>query len=117
MENESPIIEEIRDRDVAQPEPAERRASSLPLILTIVSLLLWFGFQTVQLVLERSNLSLLKRNLEAPMQESQKVRTQLETLITKTAELANRGNASAKTVIEELEKRGIPIKAAAQPSK
>ena len=87
------------------------------MILTIVSLLVWFGFQTVQLVLERSNLSLLKGNLEAAMQESQKVRAQLETLITKTAELANQGNASAKTVVEELEKRGIPIKAATQPSK
>lgn len=102
---------------MAKPDPAERRASSLPLILTVVSLLVWFGFQTVQLVLERSNLSLLKGNLEAAMQESQKVRAQLETLITKTAELANQGNASAKTVVEELEKRGIPIKAATQPSK
>jgi ABC-type transporter Mla subunit MlaD len=117
MENESRTIEEIRDNDVTKPEPAGRRASSLPLILTIVSLLVWFGFQTVQLVLERSNLSLLKGNLEAAMQESQKVRAQLETLITKTAELASQGNASAKTVVEELEKRGIPIKAAAQPSK
>ncbi|MEK7716465.1 MAG: hypothetical protein AAB322_01785, partial [Pseudomonadota bacterium] len=81
------------------------------------SLLVWFGFQTVQLVLERSNLSLLKGNLEAAMQESQKVRAQMETLITKTAELANQGNAGAKTVVEELEKRGIPIKAAAPPSK
>lgn len=113
MENESQTTEEIRDNDVAKSEPASR----LPLILTIVSLLVWFGFQAVQLVLERNNLSLLKGNLEEAMQESQKVRAQLETLITKTAELANRGNASAKTVVEELEKRGIPIKAATQPSK
>ncbi|MBI2989072.1 MAG: hypothetical protein HYY45_20100 [Deltaproteobacteria bacterium] len=117
MENESQTTEEVRDNDVANPEPAERRASSLPLILTVVSLLVWFGFQTVQLVLERGNLILLKGNLEAPMQESQKVRAQLETLITKTADLASQGNVSAKTVVEELEKRGIPIKAAAPPSK
>lgn len=117
METESQTIEEIRDPHAAKPEPGERRASSLPLILTVVSLLVWFGFQTVQLVLERSDLSLLKRNLQAAMQESQEVRARLETLITKTAELANQGNASAKTVVEELEKRGIPIKAAAQPAK
>lgn len=117
MENDSQTTGKIRDNDAAKPEPAERRASSLPLILTVVSLLVWFGFQSVQLVLERSNLSLLKGNLEAAMQESQKVRAQLETLITKTAELANQGNASAKTVVEELEKRGIPIKTATQPSK
>ena len=117
MENESQTTEKIRDNDVAKPEPGERRASSLPLILTVVSLLVWFGFQTVQLVLERSDLSQLKGNFEAAMQESQKTRVQLEALITKTAELASQGNASAKTVVEELERKGIPIKAAAQPSK
>jgi ABC-type transporter Mla subunit MlaD len=117
MESESQTIEEIRHNDAARPEPVERRASTLPLTLTIVSLLVWFGFQTAQLVLERGNLSLLKGNLEAAMQEAQKFRAQLETLMTKTAELANQGNASAKTVVEELEKRGIPIKSAALPSK
>ena len=117
MENESQTTEKIRDNDAAKPGPGERRVSSLPLILTVVSLLVWFGFQTVQLVLERSDLSQLKGNLEAAMQESQKARAQLEALITKTAELASQGNASAKTVVEELERKGIPIKAAAQPSK
>lgn len=117
MENETQTTEKIRDNDVAKPEPGERRASSLPLILTVVSLLVWFGFQTVQLVLERSDLSQLKGNLEAAMQESQKTRVQLEALVIKTAELASQGNASAKTVVEELERKGIPIKAAAPSSK
>ncbi|MBI2352196.1 MAG: hypothetical protein HYV00_12110 [Deltaproteobacteria bacterium] len=117
MENESQTTEKIRDNDVAKPEPGERRASSLPLILTVVSLFVWFGFQTVQLVLERSDLSQLKGNLEAAMQESQKTRVQLEALVIKTAELASQGNASAKTVVEELERKGIPIKAAAPSSK
>jgi hypothetical protein len=102
---------------MARPERAPRRAPTLALILTIVSLLVWFGFQTLQLVLERGHLSSLKGNLEGPMQESQKMRAQLEALITETAELASRGNASAKTAVEELEKKGIPIKAAAPPSK
>ena len=117
MENESRTIEEIQDNDAVKAGPAQKRPSRLPLILTIASLLVWFGFQTVQLVVERDNLGSVKGNLEAPMQESQKVRAQLETLITKTADLANQGNVSAKTVVEELEKRGIPIKAAAPPSK
>lgn len=98
-------------------ESQERRTSSLPLILTLASLLVWFGFQTVQLVRERSNLSSLKGNFEAAMQESQKLRAQLETLVTKTADLAKQGNTSAKSAIAELEKRGIPIKAAEGPAK
>jgi hypothetical protein len=120
MENELPEIEEARDQEATAPEPAEKHGSSLPLVLMIVSLLIWFAFQTVQLVIERNNLGTLKTNLEAPMQESQKLQTQLQSLISKTAELANQGNGGAKAVVDELEKRGIPIRGApppAQPAK
>jgi hypothetical protein len=37
------------------------------------------------------------------------MRAQLEALITKTVELAGKGNPNAKVVIEELQKRGIPL--------
>jgi len=53
METGPQTTEEIQDHDAAKPWPIERRASSLPLILTMVSLLVWFGFQTMQLVIER----------------------------------------------------------------
>jgi uncharacterized protein YoxC len=90
----------------------------LPLILTIVSVLVWFAFQTLQLVVERNNLTALKANFDSAMQESQKMQSQLQSLVSKTAELAQQGNPAAKAAVEELEKRGIPIKgAAAQPAK
>src|SRR2546427_4078237 len=117
MENEVPAVEETEQQDVTAAEPTERSGSALPLILTIVSVFIWFAFQTVQLVLERNNLGALTANLETPMQESRKMQTQLQSLVTKTAELANQGNAGAKAVVEELERRGIPIQGAAQPSK
>jgi hypothetical protein len=116
MENELPAVEETRDQPFASAEPAEKPGSSLPLILTIIAVLIWFGFQTVQLSLERNNLNVLKANLEAPAQEAQKTRAQLETLISKIVELANQGNANAKAAVEEIEKRGIPVKGVAAPS-
>src|SRR5262249_61570451 len=59
-----------------------------------------------------------KANFESAMQESQKMQGQLQSLIGKTAELAQQGNSAAKAAAEELEKRGIPIKGAtAQPAK
>jgi len=118
MENELPTIEELQDQTVAPVEPVEQRGSSLPLILTMVSILIWFGFQTVQLLVERNNLATVKANFESAMQESQKMQAQLQSLIGKTAELAQQGNPAAKAAVEELEKRGIPIKGAtAQPAK
>jgi hypothetical protein len=113
MENELPTIEELEAESVIA--PVEERGSSLPLLLTLVALLIWFTFQTLQLVLERQNLSAVKANYEQAMQEAQKTQGQLQALITKTVELANQGNPGAKAVINELEKRGIPVQGMAPP--
>lgn len=113
MENEFETAETHQAHDVARPEPRERRA----LTLTIVSLLIWFGFQTVALVLERNQLSALKSNFEAAAGEAQKMQAQLQTLITQTAELASKGNASAKAAVEELAKKGVPLPSTTPPSK
>jgi hypothetical protein len=115
MADEIETRETHQENGAAKPEPAERRASSLPLTLTMVSLLIWFGFQTVALVFERNQLISFKSNYDAAMQEAQKMQAQLEALITKTAELASKGNASAKVAVEELQKRGIPVQPATPP--
>ncbi len=117
MDNEPTLIDENEDQPEREADIVERRTSSLPLILTIIALLVWFTFQTIQLVIERDNLSTLNTNLDGAVQESQKMQSQLHSLITKTAELANEGNAGARAAVEELEKKGIPIKAAAQAPK
>jgi hypothetical protein len=114
VNNELPTIEE----PVAAVESLERRGSSLPVILTLVSVFIWFAFQTLQLVVERNNLSAVKANFESAVQESQKMQSQLQSLVSKTLELSNQGNPAAKAAVLELEKRGIPIKGAApQPAK
>jgi len=116
VEKELPTIEELQDQAVAAVEPVEKRGSSLPLLLTMISVLIWFAFQTLQLVVERNNLTALKANFESAMQESQKMQSQLQSLVSKTVELAQQGNPAAKAAVEELEKRGFPIKSAAPQS-
>lgn len=96
---------EIEERELVAP-PAERGAN-LPLTILLIALVLWFGFQTVQLASERANLGEARGHQEAAMQEAQKLRTQFESLINKTGELANKGHAGAKLVMEELQKRGM----------
>ena len=96
---------EIEERELIRP-PAERGAN-LPLTILLIALVLWFGFQTVQLASERANLGEARGHQEAAMQEAQKLRTQFESLINKTSELANKGHAGAKLVMEELQKRGM----------
>jgi predicted transcriptional regulator len=91
--------------------PAVERSANLPLTILLIALVLWFGFQTVQLASERANLNEARGHQEAAMQEAQKLRKQFESLISKISELANKGHAGAKLVMEELQKRGM----AAQP--
>jgi hypothetical protein len=96
----------------------------LPVALVVLASVVWAGFQTIQLVRERETLRTIRANQENPVQEATKLRTQLDSIARGTAELANQGNPNAKTIISELQKRGItvnlnnpPPPAASQPSK
>jgi regulatory protein YycI of two-component signal transduction system YycFG len=102
-ENEN-VAAEDRSQDAVG---GEKTASNLPFIITLLALTLYFGFQTLQLASDRSNLTAVKSNQEAAMQEAQKVQVQFKTLVTKTSQLADQGHAGARMVMEELQKRGI----------
>ena len=98
--------------DISEPvrndvSPVANKPSQLPWILTLTALLIYFAFQTLQLVSERSNLGMVKSNQEGAIQEAQKVQAQFKTLVSKTSELADQGHAGAKMVMDELLKRGV----------
>jgi hypothetical protein len=88
---------------------------NLPFVITIVSLLVWFGFQTFQLMRERSNLTFVKANQDSAIQESQKVQTQFQSIITKTSELANQGHAGARMVMDQLQRQGLALAPESKP--
>lgn len=89
----------------------------LPLLVFFLAWLGWAGFQAYQLRAESKTLATLKANQEGPLQQAQQVRQRLDALATETQKLAEAGNANAKTVIEELRKRGITVKPQAAPGK
>jgi hypothetical protein len=100
----------LADSEIDDELPApEKSATNWALILTLVGLLLWFGFQTLQLLRERTSFGLAKESQDAAIQESQKIQSQFQTIMTKTAELAAKGHPGAKMVIEELRKRGVGL--------
>jgi hypothetical protein len=100
--------EERNETEEREPvAPPVERGTNLPLTILLSALVLWFGFQTLQVATERANLGEARGHQEAAMQEAQKLRTQFESLISKTSELANKGHAGAKLVMEELQKRGM----------
>ena len=96
---------EVQEREIVA--TAVERGANLPLTILLIALALWFGFQTLQLASERANLNEARGHQEAAMQEAQKLRTQFESLISKLSDLANKGHAGAKLVMDELQKRGV----------
>jgi hypothetical protein len=91
---------------------SSRRGSGgvfLPVLLVTVALLIWFGFQTVQLIAERSQVEALQANQTPVFQNAQRMRRQLDALAAGTQRLADGGNASAKAITDALRQRGITI--------
>ena len=98
------------DAETTGPEErseAAKPASNLPFIITLVALLIFFSFQTLSLLSERSNLGFVKSNQDGALQEAQKVQAQFKLLVTKTSELAGQGHVGAKIVMEGLERQGV----------
>ncbi|MBS0392023.1 MAG: hypothetical protein JSR23_12885 [Proteobacteria bacterium] len=81
----------------------------LPMLFALLTLVVWFAFQTSQLLKERDDLKTLNANQEASYANAQKMRGQLDALAAGTARLAQNGNASARKVIDALKAKGISV--------
>jgi hypothetical protein len=95
---------DIRDEDSRRP-----RSLALPLAITVLTLFLLMLFQTIQLIREHDTLTELRAGQETTVQESVKLRQQLETLAGKTAQLANDGDASARAIVEQMQRQGVTL--------
>lgn len=93
----------------------ERRFSPfLPLLLALLAVFLWSGFQCYQLFGERQSLLTAHANQQRMLDESTKLRGSLDALARETAVLADQGNAGARLIVDELRKRGVTINPNAQ---
>jgi len=87
--------------------PSGHRSPFIPALLLVLTLLGSLGFQTMQLVPGRTNLTAAIAAQDPQMEQSKKVRPALESIGTRTARLAKAGNANATVIVEGLRKRGI----------
>jgi hypothetical protein len=85
------------------------RGLATPVCLILIAFVIWTGFQTTQFLREHGTLTTIRASQEAPVQEAAKLRAQLDSIARGTQELANQGNPNAKTIVAELQKRGITI--------
>jgi hypothetical protein len=80
-----------------------------PLLIFGVATASWSGFQAHQLVQEHDALKKLHANQEALVQNSIKLRAQLDGIAADTQRLADAGNANAQLIVNELRRRGVTI--------
>lgn len=94
---------------------SNRRGTFYPFLILSATLVLWFGFQTSQLLAERSSLKGLEQG-QAPIYENaQRMRAQLDVIAAGTQRLADGGNPNAEQIITALRARGITINPDAAP--
>lgn len=102
-----------------EPERTTTRPDELSAFLPIAILALvmaaWFGFQAVQLRIERDAMRELLTSQEKPLAEAKKMRDALDAIARATARLADGGNANARLVVDELKRRGVTISQDAIP--
>lgn len=111
-----PDVKSISEVDAAKKvAPTENNNLQLAFLLSLLALLVWHGFQTVHFLRDRSSISLAKQSQDAALQGSQKIQSQFQTLMTKTAELAAKGHPGAKMVVDELQKRGVALAPGPEP--
>ena len=90
-------------------EEDARSVSPVPQLLLAAGLVIWTAFQTFMLIDEHRTLNAARANQEATVQQSVKLRDQLDSIAAKMQILADKGNVGAKTIVEELKKRGVTI--------
>ena len=93
------------------------RSYFIPLLLVAVALLIWTGFQTTQLLRERKYLKAVLTEQSPTVEQSQKLRAQLDSIAKGTLQLADQGNSNAKIIVEELRRRGVTINPNNPPAK
>ncbi|HNT37985.1 MAG TPA: hypothetical protein PKO45_02580 [Rubrivivax sp.] len=101
----------------AQAAPAARGRPAhgpfLPLLLGLAALLTVLLHQLWQLEQERQQLGATLQSAGPQMAAAQQLRQALDRLAADTQRLADEGNAPARTLVDELRRRGITINAAA----
>ncbi len=76
-----------------------------------VAFFLTVAFQTYELIRERSNLETAQAGQQAPLEQALQMRQETEALAGDVAELAAKGNANAKLIVEGMHNQGITLRA------
>lgn len=93
----------------SDPPNDSRHGVFVPVLVLVLAVVTWFGFQATQLVAERKNLVALSASQDAVYRKAQQMRQQLDAIAAGTARLAAQGNQSAQAIVDALRARRITV--------
>ena len=96
-------------------ERRDAKSAFVPILVLAAAFLAWSVFQAIMLVVESKTLAKARENQEVQKKNADNVRQALDGLARDTARLADRGNAGARLIVDELRKRGVTINPDAPP--
>ena len=79
----------------------------IPLLIGLVALVGFLAFQGMELMQVRGTLSTQRESQQNAIEASEKMRQQLITIASKTADLAQKGDPDAKALVDAFAKRGL----------
>ena len=86
-----------------------RDTGRLALMLLTLTVLLSLGFNTFGLIRERRSLIAIRENQQVAIQQAERVRAQLDSIVKRTLQLAQQGNPGAAIIVAQLARRGVTI--------
>lgn len=99
---------------LASAVPAPRSLPAIvPLLLPMLAIGLYLGFQAEQAMTERQQLQAQLAAQEAPLASARRVRAAADALAADTQKMASDGNLDAQHIVEQLRRHGVVI----QPGK
>jgi hypothetical protein len=85
----------------------------IPVLIGLAALVGLLGFQAIELSQARGSLRAQHEGQNTAIEASEKMRQQLGTIVSRTADLAQKGDPDAKAIVDAYAKRGlqfVPVK-------
>jgi hypothetical protein len=94
---------------MAETKPFSLGRAWIPIALAVAALFIVVASSTVQLIADRSAITAVRAGQDSAVQESLRMRQQLESLGGMTAQLAASGNAAARSVVDDFRRQKINL--------
>jgi cell division protein FtsB len=106
----------LLETEPPSPRPAAPPSPWAAVVLLVLAMLIWFGYQAWNLQREYQSLQVTHAGQEGPLDQARRRQAQLETTARRVYALSQQGNPGATLIVQELARRGVNFSAGSPPA-